>query len=152
VVLFHHVIEILDLADADRGAVLLVIAFDSGFIGLAAIDGDLFGHAVVMDRFLEKAQRRFGISVLGEQKVNRLALRVNRAIQIPPLPFDADVGLVHPPAAPHRALAAVERLFELWAIFQDPAVDRRVVNGHAALLHQFFDMPITQECDRFELS
>src|SRR6266850_1922770 len=29
-------------------------------------------------------------------------------------------------------------------ILQDPAVDRRVVDGHAALLHQCFDMPITQ--------
>jgi hypothetical protein len=39
-----------------------------------------------MARFLEKAQRGLGISVLGEQKVNRLARLIDRAIQIPPLP------------------------------------------------------------------
>jgi hypothetical protein len=34
-VLFHHVVEILDLADFDRGAVLLIVALDgvsSGYV------------------------------------------------------------------------------------------------------------------------
>jgi hypothetical protein len=41
------------------------------------------------------------------------------------LPFDFDIGLIHPPAAPDGPLAAVERLFELRAIFQDPALEKR---------------------------
>jgi hypothetical protein len=39
-VLFHDVIEILDLADFDRGAMCLIITFDGGFIGLTSIDGN----------------------------------------------------------------------------------------------------------------
>src|SRR5882724_6659420 len=110
----------------------------------STLDGDLVGHAVAMDRFLEKAQRSLCISVLGEQKVNRLAILIHRAKQISPLPLDADVGLVHPPAHPDRALAAMEGLFQLGVVFQDPPVDRGVVHRHPTFLHQFFDMTVAQ--------
>jgi hypothetical protein len=65
-ILLDDVVEILDLADFDRGAVLLIVALDGRCISLAAIDGDLVGHAVAMDRLLEKAQRGLCISVLCE--------------------------------------------------------------------------------------
>lgn len=48
------------------------------------------------------------------------------------------------PATLHRPLAVVERLFQWGTIPHDPAVDRRVVHGHAALLQRCFDMPIAQ--------
>jgi hypothetical protein len=54
-ILFHHIIQILHLADGDGRAVLLVIAFDRGFIGVTAIDGNLFRDTVPADRFLQKA-------------------------------------------------------------------------------------------------
>ena len=79
-VLFHQVVEIFDLANFDRGAVRFVVAADGRRIRLAAIDGDRLGRAVTTDRVREKAQRRLCISVLGEQKVNRLALPIHRAI------------------------------------------------------------------------
>ena len=62
------------------------------------------------------------IPVFREQKVNGLAVFIHGAIQVAPLAFDADVGLVHAPAAPHRPLAEVEHGFQLRAILQDPAV------------------------------
>src|SRR5438876_8705387 len=55
-----------------------------------------------------------------------------------------DVRLVHAPADPHRALAAMKRLFQLGTVFHDPALDGGVVDRHATLLHEFFDMPIAQ--------
>jgi len=39
----------------------------------------------------------------------------------------------------------VERRFELRAIFQDPTVDGRMVNGHPAFLHGFFHLVVAQE-------
>jgi hypothetical protein len=124
--------------------VLFIVALNGGCIRLTAIDGDLVGHAVAMDRLGEKAERGLGIPVLREQKVNGLAGLIDRSVQVPPLAFHSDIGLIHPPAASHWALAAVERLFQLGTVLHDPALDGRVVDWHPALLHQFFDMPITQ--------
>src|SRR5215470_6432662 len=42
-VLFDNVVEILHLADSDRGAVLLVVALDSRFIGVTAVDRNGLG-------------------------------------------------------------------------------------------------------------
>ena len=39
-ILFDNVVEILDLADGDRGAVLRVVALDGRFIGRTPINGD----------------------------------------------------------------------------------------------------------------
>ena len=53
-ILFHDVIEIFDLANRDRGAVLFIVAFDGSFIGLAAIDGNLLRYTVAADGLLQK--------------------------------------------------------------------------------------------------
>src|SRR6266849_2017371 len=58
--------------------------------------------------------------------------------------FDLDIRLVHAPSDPHRALPAVERLFQLGTVFHDPALDGRVVDRHPALLQEFFDMTVAQ--------
>jgi hypothetical protein len=39
IVLCYDIVTVFDLADGDGRAVLLVVALDGGFIGLAAIDG-----------------------------------------------------------------------------------------------------------------
>ena len=115
---------------------------DGGRIGLTAVNGDLLRHAVAAHGFRQKAQRGLWIPVLRAQNVDGLALRLPRARQIPPLPCDADVGLVHPPTHPHRALAAVEGRFQLRAVLQDPAIDRGVVDGPPPLLHAFFALAV----------
>src|SRR5262252_7928925 len=141
-ILLHNVVEILDLTDGDRGAVLGIVALDGGFIGRTPVDGDLLRHAVAADRFLEKAERRLLVSLLSEEKVNGLAVLIHRPIQIAPLAFDFNRGFVHPPADPHRALTPVECLFQQGTVFHDPALERRVVNRAPTPLQQFFDMPI----------
>jgi hypothetical protein len=143
-ILFDHIIQVFDLMDDDVGTVGLVIAGDGGFIGLTAVNGDDFGHPVTADRLRQKPQRRLGIPVLCQQNVTGRPGWIHGAIQIALLAFDPDVRLVHAPADPHRPLALVERLFQWGTIRQDPAVDRRVVHGHAALRHQCFNMSITQ--------
>jgi hypothetical protein len=79
--------------------VFLVIAFDSGFIGVTTVNRDRLGEPVTADRFLEKLQRRLFVPLLGAQKVDGLALLVHSTIEILPLAFDFHVGLVHTPAA-----------------------------------------------------
>jgi hypothetical protein len=141
---FHHIIQVFHLADFDRGAMCLVILPDGGGIGLAPVGGDLLGDTMAADRLREKAERGFGISIFCEQKVNGLPGLIEGAIQIAPLPFDANVRLVHPPAAPHGPSTAVKRFLQLRAILQDPPVDGGVIHGDSPFLHQFFDVTRTQ--------
>jgi hypothetical protein len=54
------------------------------------------------------------------------------------------IGFVHAPTHPHRTLAAMKRLLELRAIFDDPAVNRGVIHLHPPFLHEVFDMARAQ--------
>ena len=72
-ILFHDIIEIFDLADGDRGAVLRIVALDGRFIGRTPVDRDLLRHAMAADRLLQKPQGGLLIALLGQQKVNGLA-------------------------------------------------------------------------------
>src|SRR5262245_64103591 len=114
-VLCHDVVEIRELADVDRGAVLCIVALDGRFIRRTAVDGDLLRYAVAADRFGQEAFRGLLVALLREQKVNRLAMLIHGAIEIAPLAFDPDVRLVQALAHPYRPLAVVERRLQLWS-------------------------------------
>src|SRR4029077_14797945 len=101
-------------------------------------------YPMATDRFLQEPQGRLLIALLGEQKVNRLALLIHGTIEIAPLALDLDVRLVHPPTDPHRTLPAVERLLQQGTVFHDPTLDGGVVYRYPAFLQEFFDMPIAQ--------
>jgi len=45
-VLFHNVVEILELADFNRRAVLRIVALDGGFIGRTPVDRDLLWYTM----------------------------------------------------------------------------------------------------------
>src|SRR5262249_25960649 len=66
----------------DVRALFLVVALNGRFIGVTAVNRDRFGDTMAMDRFLQKAQCGLCIAVLREQKVDRLAVFVDGAIQI----------------------------------------------------------------------
>src|SRR5262249_19717778 len=143
-VLLYYIIKVFDLTDGDGRAVLLVIAFDRGFIGVTAVNRDRLGEPVAADRLLQKAQGGLCVPVLGEQKVNRLAVLIYRAVEITPLALHLDGGFVHAPADPHGTLAPMEGVLQLGTILHHPALDGRVVDRYPALFHKFFDMPIAQ--------
>src|SRR6266568_6812403 len=113
-------------------------------LGVTAVAGDLRRDSVAADGFFQKPERGLFIAVLREQKVNRLALLIHGTIEIAPLALDLDVRLIHPPANPHRPLAAMERLLELRAISDDPSVNGGVIHLHPPFLHEFFDMARAQ--------
>ena len=91
----------------------LVVALDRGFIGVAAVNCDRLRQPVAADRLLEKAQRRLFVPMLGEQKVNGLALLIYRTLEIAPLALHLNVCLVHPPAHPHGTLVTLEGFLAL---------------------------------------
>ena len=71
----------------------------------------VLGHATVApNRLVEKLPRRFLIALLREQKINGVAELVDSPVEVFPLAPHFDVGLVHAPAEPHRALAALDRI------------------------------------------
>src|SRR2546425_571175 len=96
------------------------------------------------DRLGQEAFRSLLVTLFCQQEIYRLACLIHGTIEVIPLTFDLDVGLVHAPADPHRALAAMKRFFQLGTVFHDPALDGRVVDRHATLLHAFFARPIAQ--------
>ena len=67
-ILFHNIVEILDLADGDRGAVLLVVALDGRFIGRTPVDGDLLRHAVAADRLGQEPLGGLLVALLRQQE------------------------------------------------------------------------------------
>ena len=99
-VLLHDIIQLFDLADFNRGAVLGIIALDGRFIGGTPVDGDRLWYAVAADRLGQKTFRGLLVVFLREQKVNRLTLLIHRAIELTPLPLSLNIGLVHAPADP----------------------------------------------------
>ena len=58
--------------------------------------------------------------MLGEQKIDGLAVFIYGAIQIAPLALHADVRLVHAPADPYRPFAPMESRIEEQTILDDP--------------------------------
>ena len=84
-VLFDNIIQILHLPDGDGRAMLCVIAFDGGFLGVTAVNSDRLRDPVPADRLLQKPQGRLLIAVLGQQKVDGLTLLIDRPIEIAPL-------------------------------------------------------------------
>ena len=80
---FDDVIQKFNLADCNRGAVLLIVALDRRFVGRAAINNNLLGHATMMaNRLDQKLLGSWFVTLLGEQKVNGLTVLVNGTIEI----------------------------------------------------------------------
>ena len=75
----HDIIEIFDLADFDRGVVLIVVTLNRRRIGRTAIDGDLLGRtAMTANRLGQKPLGRRLITMCSQEKIDRLAVRIHR--------------------------------------------------------------------------
>ena len=92
----------------------------------------------------QKPLGRVCIAVLGEEKVDRFAVFGDRPVERAPNALHLDRRLIKTPTHPHRALAPMEGGLQERTLFDDPALDGRVVDRHPALFHEFFHMPIAQ--------
>lgn len=89
---------------------------------------------------LAAAMSRFASA--GSQRSCHALQRRGRGI---PDSLDLDVGLIHPPAAPDRAIVFPSHLLDGRQETNRPPVDRRIVDRHTALFHDFLKMPGAQQ-------
>ncbi len=91
--------------DGERGVVRLIVALHGGFIGHTPVDRALLRHITAVHRLAQKPLGSALVALLRQQAIARLACRIRGTRAILPSACDLDGGLVHPPAAPHQALA-----------------------------------------------
>ena len=100
-----------------------------------------FGNPWVRIALVKKAAAA-AQSRVGVNKKSTLRPSLSTARYKCPLPFDAHVSLIHPPACPHRLVPTTELLLKLRAIFDDPAVERGVIDPDAPLFRHLFELPV----------
>ena len=134
--LLHDVVEILYLPH-DNWRIASAIDFIHGrLIGAALVHDDLLGYIVSLHGFVKKAHGLCLVALGGQKKVDR------------PDPFDLYVCFVHSPTDTDWPLVFTKDFFKGGQKPDRSAVDRRVVDKHAWLLHHFFQMAIAQRISR----
>ncbi len=95
--------------------------------------------------FPEKAQCGFLIAVDGEREVNGLALPIDSAVGIAPLPPDLDVRFVRSPARSDWAFLAFSGgSLEFRRELLNPAVNVGMINWYTPFRHHLLQVPIAQ--------
>ena len=90
-------------------------------------------------------EKAFGgrlVSLCGQQKIDRLTFLVHGPIEILPNAFDLDINFIHAPTHTNRTFVFAKYFFQQRQESGSPAVDRRVVDKHAAFFHHFFKVPV----------
>lgn len=85
---FHDIVEIFALTDEERCPVFLVVTFHRRFVGGAPVNRELLWPPMAADRLDQEALGRAFVAVLGQEKVQGLALLVDGPVEIIPLPLD----------------------------------------------------------------
>src|SRR5471030_342323 len=111
---------------------------------LSIVHGDLVGNTVLAHGLVEEAFRGGHVPLGGQKKVDGFSLLVDGTVKIFPDAFDLDVGFVHAPAAADRAFVLAGQFLNQRQEANSPPVDRRMVDRHAALLHDLFQVPVAQ--------
>jgi len=79
-VLFHDIVEVLDLANLDASFPRGVHGVQPGQIGTTFVDGSGVGHAILFDGLLEVPSGRFPVPFDSRQEVNCVAGLVDGAV------------------------------------------------------------------------
>lgn len=148
VVLLDDVVHVLALPQFDIRPRVGIDAQDGGRVRAALIDGDLLGYTVQADGLFDKTSGGCVISLCAKQKVDRIAVAIDRSVQILPLASEPDVRFVHPPARADGAFAPSERGYQHRRDLDRPAMDGGVINDNAALGHHFLNVPQAQRIGR----
>src|SRR5262245_43030529 len=98
-ILLNYVIQVLAGPDERlSGQDAFGLQFGYGLMGrLTAIERDLLRDLVITDRLLEEAYGGRFVPVLTQQEIDRLALLIDRAVEIAPLALHFDVGFIDSP-------------------------------------------------------
>jgi hypothetical protein len=94
-----------------------------------------------LERLAQNPLGRSQIAPLAEPELDRVAIAVDRPVEIPPRPADLDVSFVDVPFASDGSLACIETLQQFGRVPDNSPVDSRMVNGDAALGHHLLQVP-----------
>src|SRR3712207_5458968 len=81
------------------------------------------------------------ITSFAEPELDRVAVAVNGAIEIPPLASDPDICLINVPPGSDGSLAGIEAFQKFGRVSDDPSVNGRMVDRDAALSHHLLEIP-----------
>ena len=98
-ILLNHVIQVLAGSDERlSGQDAFGLQFGDGLMRRpTAVERDFLRDLVITDRLLEEAYGGRFIPVLTQQEIDRLALLIDRTVEIAPLPLHFDIGFIDSP-------------------------------------------------------
>lgn len=126
-ILLNSVVHIFAGTDRDGIAglsepVLCITLQYRNAIGLASVNGNSLRPAVAGQSLAQKAFGSGQITVFAEIELNRIAIAIDRTIQVKPLASDLDIGFIEVPFTCDLALSAVEPFKQFWTELQKPAM------------------------------
>ena len=149
VVLLNTIVEIGTLPDADGfqltpraifEPVCGIAGQDGLAVRLAAVDHNPLRSAMPLKSLAQEPLGSGEIAPLAEPELDRVAIAVDRPVQLPPPPADLDVCLINMPFAGDWALAPIELFQQERGIVNRPAMNDRVINRDAALGHHLLEI------------
>jgi hypothetical protein len=84
-ILFHDIIQIFTMTNDNPGLVRLVVVRDRCRIGPTLIDRDFLRHPLAAKGFAQEGFGRGSITIGRQEKINRVALFVDRTLEVGPL-------------------------------------------------------------------
>jgi hypothetical protein len=107
----------------------------------AAVDDYPLGPAMPLQSFTQEALGNRQIPPPTKPELNRIAVAIDRAIEIHPVPAEFDVCLVQMPLSGDSTLAAIEPLQQFGGVLDDPSVNGRVIQRDTTLGHHLSQVP-----------
>jgi hypothetical protein len=98
-ILLNQIIQVLAGPDERlSGQKAFGLQFGDGLMGrLTAVERDLLRNIMIANRFLEEAYGGRSIPILTQQEIDCMALFIDRAVEIAPLPLHFDIGFIDSP-------------------------------------------------------
>jgi len=93
------------------------------------------------------AEEPFGgprVSFRAQHEIDRLSRRIDGAVEILPLTFDFDVGLINAVGVGVQSQVRTNSFLQLRSIRLNPPVNRRVIEREAAFVHHLFEIAIAE--------
>ena len=118
--------------------------FKRSQIRAALVHGNCLGLAVLFNRLLEVVASSGLIMIGAQQEIHRVARLVDGTIQVFPLAFDLDVGLINAPALADRPFALAECFFKHRQQLDNPPVHARMILNRCPARPSFFEVTQVQ--------
>lgn len=146
--LLGEVVKVLRPAHLGGPVAVGLDAHDSGRVRAALVKGDLLGRAVQIGGLFEEPTGCGMVSLGTQQKVDGVAITVDRPVQALPPAAGLHVSFVHSQASTDRALAPAKPRRPHQQHLDQPAMQRRVTNEDSALGHHLLDVQKAQRTGR----